>query len=96
MFKLLLCSYLLLLIMHLFLFTISSYFLSTLLTLEAMVLYLLIFSVFFSVNLMQGLSMYLFILTLSVCEAPIGLTLLISLVKVQGNDCIKSNNTLMH
>nr|BBA10823.1 NADH dehydrogenase subunit 4L [Zaptyx lushanensis] len=95
MVKMMLLTFLLLVMLHIYLFTISSYFLSTLLTLEAMVLILLIFSVVFSFNLMEGLSMYLFILTLSVCEASIGLTLLISLVKVQGNDFIKSYNSMI-
>nr|BBA10787.1 NADH dehydrogenase subunit 4L [Zaptyx kanaganensis] len=96
MIKLLYLSYMLLMILNIYLFTISTFFLSTLLSLEAMVLNMLIFLGVFSYNLTEGLNMYLFILTLSVCEASIGLTLLISLVKVQGNDLIKSNMSMFN
>nr|BBA10784.1 NADH dehydrogenase subunit 4L [Zaptyx kosakai] len=95
MVKIMLLSYTFLLLLHIYLFSISSFYLSTLLTLEAMVLALLIFSVVFSFNLMESLSLFLIILTLSVCEASIGLTLLISLVKVQGNDFINSNTSML-
>nr|BBA10667.1 NADH dehydrogenase subunit 4L [Zaptyx cladoptyx] len=83
-------SFFLLLILYCCLFTIKSHFLSSLLTLEAMVLLLLLFTISFSFYLLESLSVFLFVLTLSVCEATMGLTLLISLVKSKGNDKINS------
>nr|BBA10373.1 NADH dehydrogenase subunit 4L [Zaptyx oxypomatica] len=82
-----------LLIFHLYLFSIRSYFLSSLMVLQAMVLTLLLFAVIFSFCLLEGLGVFLFILTLSVCEAALGLTLLISLVKLNGNDLINTNSS---
>nr|BBA10010.1 NADH dehydrogenase subunit 4L [Zaptyx daemonorum]BBA10673.1 NADH dehydrogenase subunit 4L [Zaptyx daemonorum] len=84
-------SLLLLVILHLYLFFIKTHLLSSLLVLEAMVLMLLMITVSFSFCVLEGLSLYLFVLTLSVCEAAIGLTLLISIVKFNGSDHIKGN-----
>nr|BBA10043.1 NADH dehydrogenase subunit 4L [Zaptyx takarai] len=82
---------LLLLMLYLYFFTVSNSFLSSLMVLESMVLLLLILTALFSMNLSEGINMFLFVLTLSVCEATLGLTLLISLVKFKGNDLITPN-----
>nr|BBA10679.1 NADH dehydrogenase subunit 4L [Zaptyx exulans] len=81
-------SLFMLLVSHFYLYSTYSHYLSALLILESMVLILLIFVVTFSFSLLEGLMIYLFVLTLSVCEAALGLTLLISLVKLSGNDLI--------
>nr|BBA10097.1 NADH dehydrogenase subunit 4L [Zaptyx stimpsoni] len=78
----------LLLALHLFLFITHYHLLSALMVLEGMVLILLVFLAVMSYRVDEGLSMYLFVLTLSVCEASMGLTLLISLVKINSNDLI--------
>nr|BBA10085.1 NADH dehydrogenase subunit 4L [Zaptyx pinto] len=80
----------LLLVFQLYLFNTSSHFLTSLLVLESMVLSLLLFSLAFSYPIIEGLSIYVFILTLSVCEAALGLTILISLVKLKSNDMISN------
>nr|BBA10214.1 NADH dehydrogenase subunit 4L [Zaptychopsis buschii] len=84
----------LLMVLYFSFFFISKHFLSTLLVLESMVLMLLILSMNMTFFLTEGLSTYLFILTLSVCEAAMGLTILMSLVKFKGNDMINTNNFL--
>nr|BBA10748.1 NADH dehydrogenase subunit 4L [Zaptyx daemonorum] len=85
-FSLLLCVFL-----HLYLFFIKNHLLSSLLVLEAMVLMLLLITISFSYLVLESLSLFLFVLTLSVCEAALGLTLLICFVKVNGSDHIKGN-----
>nr|BBA10727.1 NADH dehydrogenase subunit 4L [Zaptyx thaumatopoma] len=87
-------SLLLLIITYMYLFTIRTHYLSSLLSLESMVLILLIFTIGLTTYLNESLSMFLFILTLSVCEAAIGLTLLVSFVKLKGNDLISSINSI--
>nr|BBA10670.1 NADH dehydrogenase subunit 4L [Oligozaptyx hedleyi] len=85
-------SFFMLLSCHFFLYSIYYHFLSALLVLESMVLKLLVFTVTFSFILLEGLMIYLFVLTLSVCEAALGLTLLISLKKMSGKDMITSSS----
>nr|BBA10562.1 NADH dehydrogenase subunit 4L [Zaptychopsis buschii] len=82
----------LLMVLYFSFFFISKHFLSTLLVLESMVLMLLILSMNMTFFLTEGLTTYLFILTLSVCEAAMGLTILMNLVKYKGNDMINTNN----
>nr|BBA10217.1 NADH dehydrogenase subunit 4L [Zaptyx polita] len=82
---------LMLIILYLYLFTVFNSFLSTLMVLEAMVLITLIIISVFSFNLSEGINIFLIVLTLSVCEATLGLTLLISFVKFKGNDLINSS-----
>nr|BBA10862.1 NADH dehydrogenase subunit 4L [Zaptyx polita] len=82
---------LMLLILYLYLFTVFNSFLSTLMVLEAMVLIALIIISVFSFNLSEGINIFLIVLTLSVGEATLGLTLLISFVKFKGNDLINSS-----
>nr|BBA10277.1 NADH dehydrogenase subunit 4L [Zaptyx tantilla] len=76
--------------LHIYLFCNFSRFLATLLSLEAMVLLLLIITISMSYTILESFSVYLFVLSLSVCEAALGLTLLVSLVKFKGNDMISN------
>nr|BBA10496.1 NADH dehydrogenase subunit 4L [Zaptyx adulta] len=80
----------LLLVVSLFIyfFTIKNSFLSPLMVLEAMVLVTLIFLACFTLTMTEGINVFFIVLTLIVCEACIGLTLLITFVKVFGNDYI--------
>nr|BBA10376.1 NADH dehydrogenase subunit 4L [Zaptyx dolichoptyx] len=84
-------SLVLLVFLHLYLFSTKFHFLGALLTLEAMVLILLVLTVSLSYWTLEGLNIYYFVLTLSVCEAAFGLTLLISIVKLKGSDLINAN-----
>nr|BBA10553.1 NADH dehydrogenase subunit 4L [Zaptyx exodonta] len=90
MLTLLLATLIMLMICHFYLYSNYFHYLSSLLILESMVLFLLVFMVSFSYVLLESLMIYLFVLTLSVCEAALGLTLLISLVKLKSNDLIYS------
>nr|BBA10820.1 NADH dehydrogenase subunit 4L [Thaumatoptyx sp. RM-2016] len=81
---------LLLLLLYLVFFSVSNHFLSSLIILESMVLILLLFSLCLVSTIMEGMAIYLWVLTLSVCEAAMGLTLLISLLKIQGSDTISN------
>nr|BBA10817.1 NADH dehydrogenase subunit 4L [Thaumatoptyx cf. diacoptyx RM-2016] len=92
MMKFLYMFFLLLLILYLYIFSVQNHFLSILIILEAMLLILLSFSLGFSMTLMEGYSVYLWILTLSVCEAAIGLTLLISYMKLNGSDLVSNKS----
>nr|BBA10238.1 NADH dehydrogenase subunit 4L [Zaptyx inversiluna] len=84
-------SVIMLVVIHIYFYSIYSHLLSALMLLEAMVLFLLFFTVSFTINNLEGLTIYLFTLTLSVCEASLGLSLLMSMVKMKGNDLIKSH-----
>nr|BBA10310.1 NADH dehydrogenase subunit 4L [Zaptyx stimpsoni strictaluna] len=79
-----------LMVTHLYFFSTFKHYLSSLLALESMILVLLIFVVTINFTLIEGLGIYMFVLTLSVCEAAIGLTLLISVVKLKSNDLISN------
>nr|BBA10580.1 NADH dehydrogenase subunit 4L [Zaptyx entospira] len=90
MISLLSVTLLMLLTCHFYLYSTYYHYLSALLILESMVLFLLVFMVTFSYCLLESLMIYCFVLTLSVCEAALGLTLMITLVKLKGNDLISS------
>nr|BBA10715.1 NADH dehydrogenase subunit 4L [Zaptyx sarissa] len=83
-------SLLLLALLFLYFFTSRYYLLSSLLVLESLVLMLLIFTITISFTMFGTLSMYLFVLTLSVSEAAIGLSLLVSYGKYKGSDLMLS------
>nr|BBA10076.1 NADH dehydrogenase subunit 4L [Phaedusa kelantanensis] len=73
-------------------FKVQYHYLSALLIIEAIMLTAIIFMVFLS-HLMHGsLNMYLLILTFSVGEAAMGLALLMSTIKLSGQDFISSNH----
>nr|BBA10232.1 NADH dehydrogenase subunit 4L [Euphaedusa digonoptyx] len=85
----------LLLILQLVIFTTKKHFLQSLLVLEGMVLMLLISTLVVMFLLNEGLTFYLLVLTLSVCEASLGLTLLVSMMKINGNDYISNSSLLL-
>nr|BBA10814.1 NADH dehydrogenase subunit 4L [Thaumatoptyx cf. aptyx RM-2016] len=87
-------TFMLLLLLFLYLFSVQKHFLSILIILEAMVLLLLIFSLGFTSLLMNSMGIYLWLLTLSVCEAAMGLTLLVSVMKLNGSDMIFSSSSM--
>nr|BBA10718.1 NADH dehydrogenase subunit 4L [Zaptyx adulta] len=75
-------------ILFIYFYTVKSSFLSALMVLEAMVLLSLVFLAYFTLSMSEGINIFLIVLTLSVVEACLGLTLLITYVKVFGNDFI--------
>nr|BBA10463.1 NADH dehydrogenase subunit 4L [Zaptyx stimpsoni strictaluna] len=79
-----------LMVTHLYFFSTFKHYLSALLSLEAMILVLLVFVLTINFMFIEGLGIYMFVLTLSVCEAAVGLTLLISVVKFKSNDLINN------
>nr|BBA10352.1 NADH dehydrogenase subunit 4L [Zaptyx asperata] len=81
---------LMLALLQLLLFSTTYHFLSSLLYLESIVLLMLVFIVIINYKMNDSLSVFLFVLTLAVCEASLGLTLLISFLKLKSNDLISS------
>nr|YP_004021399.1 NADH dehydrogenase subunit 4L [Phobaeticus serratipes]BAJ24539.1 NADH dehydrogenase subunit 4L [Phobaeticus serratipes] len=70
------------------------HFLITLLSLEYIVLSLfLLFFIYFILNLFD-LYIIMLMLTFWVCEAVLGLSLLVNLIRGYGNDCFSSFNLL--
>nr|BBA10682.1 NADH dehydrogenase subunit 4L [Zaptyx kikaiensis] len=82
---------LMLVVLHLLLFKVVYHYLSSLLVLEGMVLMAILIIVATMGMVGGSLSLYLFILTLSVVEASLGLTLLLSYVKASGSDLIRNS-----
>nr|BBA10031.1 NADH dehydrogenase subunit 4L [Megalophaedusa aurantiaca] len=72
-------------------FNTKKYILSSLLMLEATVLLSLILSIYFMVLSGYSLSFFILLLTFGVCEAGLGLSLLLSYIKVSGNGSISSS-----
>nr|BBA10604.1 NADH dehydrogenase subunit 4L [Tauphaedusa stearnsii stearnsii] len=72
----------------------KKHYLSCLLLLESMVLILILFSLTITYFILEDMTFYLLVLTLSVCEASLALTLLISMSKLNGNDIISSHSFL--
>ena len=68
--------------------------LNLLIRLEAVILCLLLFS--YSVFVMSGISSHLFLvlLTFAACEAALGLSLLVRILRVRGNDLVTSLSSL--
>nr|BBA10319.1 NADH dehydrogenase subunit 4L [Synprosphyma sp. RM-2016] len=68
----------------------SASLLTSLLKLETMLMFMLLFScLFFTLNC--ELYLVLLLLPLSVCEASMGLSILVSFIRLHGNDNIKSS-----
>nr|BBA10289.1 NADH dehydrogenase subunit 4L [Megalophaedusa masatokandai masatokandai] len=85
----LLCFLLVLMVLLYFLFTTAkNYYLSCLFLLEAMVLTSLVMSIHIINNSFTNLWIWLLLLTFGVCEAALGLSILISFVKITGADFI--------
>lgn len=67
--------------------------LNLLIRLEAVILRVLVFYYFVSVAYLGRSHIFLILLTLAACEAAIGLSLLVGLLRVRGNDLVRSLNT---
>nr|YP_010121338.1 NADH dehydrogenase subunit 4L [Ceratodoris hiroi]QRC77953.1 NADH dehydrogenase subunit 4L [Ceratodoris hiroi] len=65
-----------------------------LISLEALMLSLLVFLFSFSLIYTSGFHMFLILLTFAACEAALGLGLLVSILRVRGNDYVSSVSTL--
>nr|BBA10619.1 NADH dehydrogenase subunit 4L [Tyrannophaedusa iotaptyx] len=89
------CLALLLVLLFLIFFMTKHSFLSSLLVLESMVLttMVILISLFWVVGI--NLFMFVLLLTLSVCEAGLGLSLLLSYIKTTGSDNIYSSLPFM-
>nr|BBA10607.1 NADH dehydrogenase subunit 4L [Atractophaedusa antibouddah] len=72
--------------MSILFFTVQYHYLNCLLILESIMLFALTMILYLYFNAMTSGSMFLLILTLAVCEAALGLVLLVSYVKLSGND----------
>nr|BBA10760.1 NADH dehydrogenase subunit 4L [Megalophaedusa micropeas] len=70
-------------------FNSKTHFISSLLILEAVVLVSLIISCFITSVVASSFSLWIVLLTLSVCEASLGLSLLVAMIKVKGSDLMK-------
>nr|YP_009445810.1 NADH dehydrogenase subunit 4L [Hypselodoris apolegma]ATX68398.1 NADH dehydrogenase subunit 4L [Hypselodoris apolegma] len=72
----------------------NMHILSLLISLEALMLSLLIF--LFSFSMLYGSSFHIFLilLTFAACEAALGLALLVSILRIRGNDYVISLSTL--
>nr|QCS25057.1 NADH dehydrogenase subunit 4L [Lactiforis takii] len=85
-----------LILMLFFLWTFSRqrmHVLNLLISLEAIMLSVLVFYYFLTVAYLGSSHMFLMLLTLAACEAAIGLSLLVGLLRVRGNDLVNSLNT---
>nr|BBA10601.1 NADH dehydrogenase subunit 4L [Reinia nakadai] len=71
---------------------VNKHFLSGLIVLEALSVVVLTLSLILMTLLNSTVSGFLIILTFAVCEAAIGLSLLLCYMKLNGSDLIKSNN----
>nr|YP_009462879.1 NADH dehydrogenase subunit 4L [Biomphalaria straminea]AUW35077.1 NADH dehydrogenase subunit 4L [Biomphalaria straminea] len=68
----------------------KKYILSSLIILEAMMLMSMVFMIFSLNNLYESMYMFLMILTFAACEAALGLSLLVSFLRLRGNNLLKS------
>nr|YP_010735473.1 NADH dehydrogenase subunit 4L [Deroceras laeve]WEI33064.1 NADH dehydrogenase subunit 4L [Deroceras laeve] len=68
----------------------SAHIMSLLLLLESMMLILMCFFFFILIELGADPLMFLLMLTLSACEAALGLSILVSLMRFHGNDQLMS------
>nr|YP_010574722.1 NADH dehydrogenase subunit 4L [Triopha modesta]UZI00293.1 NADH dehydrogenase subunit 4L [Triopha modesta] len=65
-----------------------------LISLEALMLSLLMFMISFSLLYTAGFHLFLVLLTFAACEAALGLALLVSILRVRGNDYVTSFSSL--
>nr|BBA10235.1 NADH dehydrogenase subunit 4L [Stereophaedusa japonica] len=80
--------FLLMVLLYIFLFNTKVHLLRALLILETMMLNALVISVFFLSSLQYEPFMFLLLLTFAVVEAGMGLSLLLTYMKVSGGDMI--------
>nr|BBA10202.1 NADH dehydrogenase subunit 4L [Stereophaedusa vasta] len=83
--------FLLMVLLLFFLFNTKMHMLRALLILEAMMLNALVISIFVLGYLQLEPSLFLLLLTFAVCEAGMGLSLLLTYIKTTGSDMIKSS-----
>nr|BBA10691.1 NADH dehydrogenase subunit 4L [Stereophaedusa neniopsis]BBA10850.1 NADH dehydrogenase subunit 4L [Stereophaedusa neniopsis] len=86
------CKFLLLLMvmMFIFLYNTKTHFMVALLLMETIMLSALVMSIFmFSLSQFEPF-IFLLLLTFAVCEAALGLSLLLTYIKVTGSDMINS------
>nr|YP_009271539.1 NADH dehydrogenase subunit 4L [Hypselodoris festiva]ANX10019.1 NADH dehydrogenase subunit 4L [Hypselodoris festiva] len=74
--------------------SLNSHILALLISLEALMLSLLVFLFSFSMLFGSSFHIFLILLTFAACEAALGLGLLVSLLRVRGNDYVMSLSTL--
>nr|BBA10385.1 NADH dehydrogenase subunit 4L [Megalophaedusa subulina] len=77
------------LLLAILLFATQHHFLLCLLILECVVLVSLVLTIFILNNSAGSLNIFILVLTLGVCEASLGLSLLVSYIKMNGSDKIK-------
>nr|BBA10145.1 NADH dehydrogenase subunit 4L [Stereophaedusa aethiops] len=82
--------FMLMVLLLFFLFNTKMHLLRALLILEAMMLNLLLISIFILGGLQFEPLMFLLLLTFAVVEAGMGLSLLLTYIKITGSDLIKS------
>jgi len=70
--------------------SIRKHLLLTLLSLEYLVLCIFIFMVLFIINFMGDIYFMLIFLSFSVCEGVLGLSILVTIIRSNGNDNISS------
>nr|BBA10019.1 NADH dehydrogenase subunit 4L [Megalophaedusa proba caryostoma] len=76
-------------------FSIKKHFLAALLLLESIVLISLLITLFVLGFESGSLYIFIMVLTLGVCEAGLGLSLLISFIKITSTDLLSSYNGIM-
>nr|YP_009350097.1 NADH dehydrogenase subunit 4L [Homoiodoris japonica]AKK32259.1 NADH dehydrogenase subunit 4L [Homoiodoris japonica] len=65
-----------------------------LISLEALMLSLLTFMLGFSFSYSSGFHLFMILLTFAACEAAMGLSLLVSLLRLRGNDYVTSFSSM--
>nr|BBA10109.1 NADH dehydrogenase subunit 4L [Stereophaedusa cymatodes] len=83
--------FLLMVLLLLFLFNTKMNYLRAFLILEALMMNALVISVFVLSSIQFNPFIFLLLLTFAVCEAGMGLSLLLTYIKMNGSDLIKSN-----
>nr|BBA10517.1 NADH dehydrogenase subunit 4L [Oospira aenigmatica] len=78
----------LLMVMTVLFFSTKNHYLTSILILEVITLLSLVISVSMCYMVKEGFNSFFLILTLLVCEAAFGLSILLSVVKTEGNDYI--------
>nr|BBA10178.1 NADH dehydrogenase subunit 4L [Stereophaedusa cymatodes] len=82
--------FLLMVLLFLFLFNTKMNYLRAFLILEALMMNALVISVFVLSSIQINPFIFLLLLTFAVCEAGMGLSLLLTYIKMNGSDMIKS------
>nr|BBA10103.1 NADH dehydrogenase subunit 4L [Stereophaedusa tabukii] len=82
--------FLLMVLLFFIFFNTKMHFLRAFLILEALMLNALVITIFVFSSFMFNPFMFLLLLTFAVCEAGMGLSLLLTYIKLNGSDLIKS------